>query len=130
MALYAVLALAGGWALDHFSARKVGTFMAIFTSLGLLLSSRVTQPWHLFLSYSLLLAIGTGPAFPFITATASRWFARRRGLAIGIASVGASLGILVMAPVSAYFVSRYSWQTSYLLLGIIAFVAMFPAPNY
>jgi len=41
---------------------------------------------HFYLSYSLLLAIGIGPTFVVVASTVSRWFTKRRGLALGIAA--------------------------------------------
>ena len=127
MVFYAVFAIAGGWALDRYGARIVITLMGLFTGLSLLLTSQVDKPWQLFITYSLLLAIGTGPCYAIITATASRWFASRRGLAVGIVTSGTSLGILVMTPISAYLISNYGWQTSYFILGFIAFIIIIPS---
>ena len=126
MALYAVFAIIGGWALDRYGAKKVVTLMGFFTGLSLLLTSQVNRPWQLFITYSLLLSIGTGPAYVVITATASRWFVRRRGLAVGIVTAGTSLGIVVMTPISAYLISSYGWQTSYFVLGLIALFVIVP----
>ena len=126
MALYAMFAIVGGWALDRYGAKIVVTLMGLFTGLSLLLTSQVDRPWQLFITYSLLLSLGTGPAYTIITATASRWFARRRGLAVGIVTAGTSLGILVMTPISAYLISSYGWQTSYFALGLIAFFIIIP----
>jgi len=126
MALYAMSAIIGGWALDRYGAKKIVTLMGFLTGLSLLLTSQVDRPWQLFITYSFLLAIGTGPCYTIITATASRWFVRRRGLAVGIVTAGSSLGILVITPISAYLISSYGWQTSYFALGLIAFFIVIP----
>ncbi|MCG6535120.1 MAG: MFS transporter, partial [Syntrophales bacterium LBB04] len=70
----------GGWALDRYGPRKLTCLMGVFTGLSLLLASQATAPWHLYMSYSLLLALGTGPIFPVVNSTSSQWFNRRRGL--------------------------------------------------
>ncbi len=60
MLLCAVMAIGGGWLVDRFGARKTVAAMGFFTGLSLLLTSQASLSWHLYLSYSLLLAMGTG----------------------------------------------------------------------
>ena len=73
-------AILGGWALDRFGPKRVLSLMAIFTGLSLFLTGRTAAPWQLFLTYSLLLALGTGPAYVAVMSTVSRWFDKKRGL--------------------------------------------------
>lgn len=121
-----LVTILGGWAVDRYGPRKVFTALGFFTGLGLLLTSRVTAPWHLFLTYSLLLAMGTGCIYVASMATIFRWFTQRRGLALGIASCGAGIGMMVMSPIAAYFISSYGWQTSYSIMALMAFLIMIP----
>src|SRR5512138_496715 len=60
MILGGVFAIAGGWALDRFGPRKVALAMSLFTGFSLLVSSQVQASWQLYITYSLLLAVGTG----------------------------------------------------------------------
>ena len=126
MLLSPLSAILGGWAVDRHGPRKVFSALGLFTSLGLLLTSQVTAPWHLFLTYSLLLGIGTGGIYVASMATIFRWFTRRRGLALGIASCGAGIGMMVMSPIAAYLISSYGWQISYCIMALIAFFGMIP----
>jgi len=41
--------------------------------------------------------MGTGAVYVVSTAVVSRWFDRKRGLALGISGVGFGLGMVVMA---------------------------------
>ncbi len=126
MLLYCVFTVLGGWAIDRYGAKIVLTVMGFFTGLSLLLTSQASTPWHLFLSYSLLLAIGTAPIYILVMSTASRWFTGRRGLALGIASCGTGLGIMIMTPFSAWLISSYGWRMSYFILALIAFFVIIP----
>jgi MFS family permease len=56
------------------------------------------------------------------TATAVKWFRYRRGLAVGVAGSGASLGIAGMPPLSEALIARFGWRQTYLLFGIIVLV--------
>ena len=120
------IAILGGWALDRYGAKIVFAVMGFFAGLSLLLTSQATAPWHLFLTYSLLLALGTAPIYIASMSTVSRWFIKRRGLALGIVSSGGGIGMIIMAPISAYLISGYGWHTSYLFLSLIAFFTLIP----
>ncbi len=126
MALSAVFVILAGWALDRYGPRVVLTVMGFFTGLGLLLTSQVSSPWHLFVTYSLLLAIGTGGLYTTTMATVSRWFIKRRGLALGIASSGMGIGMMVMPPFAAYLISGYGWKPSFLIIGLMALFIVIP----
>ncbi|MFC1995261.1 MFS transporter [Chloroflexota bacterium] len=121
--VYMVLASAfevlGGWALDRFGPRIVVLLMGLFIGLSLLLTSQTTCAWQLFITYSLLLAIGTGPSYTVAMATISRWFDKKRGVALGIAGAGIGLGTLVMAPLATYLIANFEWRVSYIVIGLI-----------
>ncbi|MFC2003901.1 MFS transporter, partial [Chloroflexota bacterium] len=126
LVLCAVFAILAGWALDRYGPRVVLTAMGFFTALSLSLTSQVSSPWQLFITYSSLLAIGTGGTYVVLMATVNRWFIRRRGLALGIVGSGTNTGMIIMGPLSAYLISAYSWQTASLLIGLIAFFIVIP----
>jgi len=61
----------------------------------MLLSSRVAAAWQLYLAFGVLGAAGSSAFYVPLSATATRWFAARRGLALGLVSAGMGLGIMV-----------------------------------
>ena len=115
-----------GWALDKYGPRLVVMFMGLFTGLSLVLTSQTTAMWQLFFTYSLLLAMGTGALYVVPMSAVSRWFERRRGLALGLASLGIGLGTMVMAPFATYLITNFSWQRAYLIIGLIAWAVVVP----
>lgn len=90
-----LLSILGGWALDRYGPRKVAFVMASFTGFSLLLTSQANAAWQLFITYGLLLSLGTGPVYTVVNSTASRWFKRKRGFAVGITSSGGGLGAIM-----------------------------------
>ena len=118
MLLCSVFAVLGGWALDRYGPRRVCLLMGSFTGLSLLLTSQATSAWQLYISYALLLSLGTGPLYSVINATASRWFDKKRGLALSVTSSGAAFGPIVTAPFATYLLSILNWGMAFMALGI------------
>ncbi len=126
MVLFSAFAVLGGWALDRYGPRIVTLLMGLFTGLSLLLTSQTNSPWQLFISYSLLLAIGTGATYTVLMTTISRWFDKKRGLALGIGGSGIGLGTAVIAPFATYLISNSDWRTAYAVIGFIAWLVVIP----
>jgi MFS transporter, OFA family, oxalate/formate antiporter len=126
MVLCGIFGVAGGWALDRFGPRKVATAMCLITGASLLISSRVQAAWQLYFTYSFLLAIGTGALFSIVNTTTTRWFLRKRGLAVGITSAAGSIGEVILAPLTTYLIAHFDWRTSFLILGVMVWVVLIP----
>jgi len=124
MLLYVGFTIITGWALDRYGPRLVVGLMGLFTGLGLLITSQAISLWQIYLSYSLLMAMGTGAAMPVMVAVVSRWFDKRRGFALAIATSGSGLGTLVVAPFAAYLISSLGWRMSYVVLGLVVCVVV------
>lgn len=120
MVFSAVFAVIGGWAVDRFGPRRVVLVMGICIGLGLVITSFTNALWQLFIVYSFLLGIGTGAAIPVLMTVVSRWFDKKRGLALGISSSGTALGPIISAPLSAFLIVTFSWRIAYIIIGIIA----------
>ena len=126
MLLGSVFAIIAGWVADRYGPKIVFLAMGFFNLLGLALTSQAHTLWHLFLTYSLLVAIGTGPIYAVATSVVTRWFLQRRGFALSVVTSGVGLGSIIMAPVAASLITDYGWRMSYIIIGIMAFVIMVP----
>ena len=126
MAFSCVFAFLGGWAIDRYGPRIVYSIMGSFIGLSLILTSQATAAWQLFITYSLLLAIGIGASYVVMTSTILRWFDRKRGLALGISGSGAGLGITFVAPLAAFLIDSFEWRNALIILGGIAWLVILP----
>ena len=121
-----IFTILGGWALDRYGPRLIILLMGLLTGLSLVLLSQTNSLWQLFITYSLLLAVGTSALYVVIMSTVSRWFDKKRGLALGIAGSGAGLGMVVMAPFATFLISNLDWRMAYMVLGLIAWFIVIP----
>ena len=124
MLLCCVFAVLGGRALDKYGPKIIVFLMGSFTGLSLLLTSQINSSWQLFISYGLLLSLGTGAIFTVVNSTASRWFEKKRGFVLGITTSGGGLGAIVMAPFATYLVSNFGWRTAFIVMGLVAWLVI------
>lgn len=87
----------------------LGCLVVLMAGTGL--STFMTTPWEMFVTWGLLVGIGSGAgAVGFAGAVANRWFIRRAGLAMGLLSSANAAGQLIFLPLLAWLTNRYGWQ--------------------
>lgn len=92
--------------------RSICTALGCITA-GLLLLTRMTALWQLYVFWGLFVGFGTGMTAIVLGATvAGNWFSRRRGLAIGIMATAAASGVLAFIPISAWIAEHLGWRLS------------------
>ena len=75
------------------------------------LSTFMTAPWQLFLTWGLMVGIGSGAgAVGMAAAVANRWFARRTGFAMGLLTAANAAGQLIFLPLLALLAEHYGWR--------------------
>ena len=76
------------------------------------LSTFMTAPWQLFLTWGLMVGIGSGAgAVGMAAAIANRWFARRTGFAMGLLTAANAAGQLIFLPLLAMLAENYGWRS-------------------
>ena len=115
--------LIGNW-IDRYGTRRMILIGALLTAATYALLSTTDQLWQWY-AYSSLNAVFRQMMFfiPFQTLI-SRWFERRRGLAVGILGTGFSLGGFVVVPFMRIAIDAFEWQGSFLVSGVVI-VAIF-----
>ena len=121
-----IMTFVGGWAIDRYGPRKIVFLVGLLTGLSLLLTSQTSSLWQLFITYSLLLSLGGGALFVVLMSTVSRWFDKKRGFALGIASSGAGLGMVATAPFATFFITNFGWRTAFIAIGVTIWLIAIP----
>ena len=127
---YSVLSAATGRATDRFGPRPVITIGAVLLGIGWGSSALVQQPWHLNVTLGVVAALGMSVAWVPCNATVSRWFTRRRGTAVAVASSGGSLGNLIVPALAATLISTWGWRWSLAVIAVVAASCMLVAARF
>ena len=116
-----------GRLVDRYSLRLIMGAGAIVGALGLLLMGQVKEPWQLFAVYGLVYAVGNaGISNPAVGVMISRWFDRRRGIAISAAVSGGAIGQLAIIGLLSAFLATLGWRTAFTVLGIVSMAVLVP----
>lgn len=115
----------GRW-VDTRGARKVILFGAIATAATYLLLATTSELWQWY-AYSAINGVFRQMMFfiPF-QALISRWFDRRRGVALSILGTGFSLGGVVIVPPMRLVVDNIGWEASFVCSAIAILVVFIP----
>ncbi|HEX7783058.1 MAG TPA: MFS transporter [Sphingobium sp.] len=114
-----------GWLVDRFGVKRtVLPFVALlasgYSALSLLSANISTY-------YAILFFIGVANCAqtpPIYAKIISMWFDKKRGIALGIAMCGGSLGHILMPLYAHFLIENYGWRIAYIGLGLsnLAFV--------
>jgi MFS family permease len=115
-----------GWLVDRIEARIVMIAGALLAAGAFLLASAAHSLGTMIAAYLILgLGISAGTVLPASLVVAN-WFTERRGLAMGIALSGSTVGGSVMTLVAGHVFQVAGWRTAYIVLGIPMLVVTMP----
>jgi sugar phosphate permease len=109
--------------IERFSMRRVVSAALLLVSLGLFLTTLMTQSWQLVLLWGLFVGFGTGClALVFGAAVANRWFVARRGLVTGVFSAGYATGSMIFLPLLTFMIEGSGWRSASLTVAVFSAV--------
>jgi len=115
-----------GWLIDRFGIRKVISIGCGILCIGLLLFSQINS-LALFYTAFFLIGIGsTSGSQAAVQTIVSKWFHKRFGFAIGIATAGFGLSGLLLPAVTS-IIELYGWRTAALAIMFSMVIVAIPA---
>ena len=130
-----VMTLAGGIMsplfgslIDRWSLRSMMLIGVFGMSCGYFLLSFTTASWQVPLIYGALMMLGLNLLGPLTTSTLlARWFSRKRGMVLGLAAIGTSVGGFVFPPVIQWLIDAYEWRDALRILALGCLILTIPA---
>ncbi len=127
---YMLLSLVTGPATDRHGPRAVIAIGAALLGVGWGLCAFVGAGWQMYLTLGAVAALGMSVTWVPCNATVARWFVRRRGTAVGLASAGTSAGNFCVPPLVAVGIAAYGWRPALVLLSAACACLMAFAARY
>jgi MFS family permease len=120
-----------GRLVDRYGARKV--ILASVVLFGLCLLSLYLlggSLWHFYSIYILMGIVGGGCSLVPYSGVISHWFDKRRGLALGLAAIGAGASTFVMPSLASFLITVAGWRGAYLIIGLMVILITLPVVGF
>jgi MFS family permease len=119
----AVLAPFVGPLVDRYGGRWLMATGALVTGVGFVLLNQVAAFWQfLFLRWTLVTIGGVFMCHMVVTVTISRWFVRKRGRAIAIASLGQGSSKVAIPFFTAMLFALVGWRQTWAVFGLLTLI--------
>jgi MFS family permease len=110
----------------HFGPRLIVALAGIALASGVIEVGQATVPWQVYLAF-LVDGIGwAGLSTTAVATTLAPWFDRHQGRATSIASLGASVGGIMGAPVLLFGIAQIGFASTTLVAGVSAVIVLLP----
>ena len=116
-----------GASIDRFSLKRMMLIAAVSLGLGFIALSLINGIWQMPLIYAVFMSVSSVILGPLSASTLlARWFSKRRGLAMGLAAMGTSIGGFLFPPLLQFLIDSYEWRTAFRLLGTVVILVLVP----
>ncbi len=117
-----------GRLLDRYGPRLIMVFGTVVACISYMLMSRIVEPWHFYVLFTIGFALGLNEMGGMVTSVVvSKWFIRRRGRALALASLGNQLGVIVIVPITGFLIAAIGWRNAWAMLGVgVAALVLIP----
>ena len=113
----AAMSPAAGWLGDRYGPRTMMFCGAILFGGSMLLVGIISQPWHFFLTFGVLLALTQSICVVPLMASVTVWFRRRLGMGVGVLMGASGIGSAILAPLLGFLIVSVGWQTAFWIIG-------------
>ena len=117
--LFGLMAPFAAALMNRYGLRNVAIVSTLLICLAFVGAALMREFWQMMLFWGLLVGLASGlTAMVFAATVANRWFAKRRGLIVGLLSASSATGQLVFLPLGAWLVTHMGWRAALLPSGI------------
>ena len=115
-----------GKLIDKYGPKRVILACVSLMGLSTLLLGRTNSLLEYYLLYGLGGISFSGAGFLPTTVLVSRWFYKKRTIAMSTFLSGYPFSQIVLVPLSSYLITTYGWRTSYIIFGSIFLAIILP----
>ncbi len=115
-----------GYFSDRLPVRRIALAGSLVPGVGFFMLSRLSSPAELYAWHLVMGLFGFAALLVPLNNLTTFWFARHRGLAIGIVSAGGALGQGMVPFIGRLLIVEQGWREAYQSLGILYLVVLVP----
>jgi MFS family permease len=115
-----------GKVVDKHGAKKVMIIAALLLAFSMLWLSFLNSLWMLFIGFFLGRFSGQSSLALASNTIAPHWFLKKRGHAIMLSGLGATLGNMIYPKLNVYLLNTYGWRMTFQILGAMLFFIFVP----
>jgi len=108
-----------GKLIDTHDARYITFFGGLTAAFGFFLSAFADSVWELYITYSVMVGIGDGFLYILPVTVISRWFVKKKALAIGIATAGVPVSGLFINPFATWLIESFGYERALIYISIL-----------
>lgn len=125
--IYALGAPLVGRVVDRFGPKWVMAAGGLIAGVGLWLCSTMQSLPAFIIFFGVIFGLGgNGMGLVPSNTAVSYWFKEKLGLALGIATAGIGVGTVLLPPITNFFVNRWGWRTTFIILGVMIWALFVP----
>ena len=124
------LGILSGRLSDRYGPRPIVTTGGLLTGIAFLLMPQVNSLWQVYLIWGVLMGISFSFCLIPVMAIIPKWFAKRQGIATGIAMAGKGIGGIISPLLAQWLISACGWQNAFIILGIISLAIIIPVAQF
>lgn len=98
------------------------TTCMLISALLVFLQAFMNAIWQYWIIRFLISFVFSGVTYIPINTLLDRWFAKSKGLAIGIVYAGAGIGGMILSPLLKGWIDAFGWREAYVIIGCISLV--------
>jgi len=110
---------------DKYGPKIVLILSAIIVSMSSMLVASSFNVLTLSIYYGFFISFSTATGGP-VGVLLSKWFAKRRGVAMGAVMAGGSIGSLFFIPLLTFITLEFSWQLAWIIIGSFGLIFVVP----
>ncbi len=112
---------------DRIGGRKLILVSLVIIGVSNLLLAATNHIVFLIIIFGVVMAIAmSGGSINTTISIISKWFQRKRALAVAIVAAGAPMGGLVLVPLASYLIELAGWRTTWAVLGVMVLALSVP----
>ena len=112
---------------DRIGGRKLILVSLVIIGISNLMLAATNHIVFLIIVFGVVMAIAmSGGSINTTVSIISKWFERKRAMAVAIVAAGAPMGGLILVPLSSYLIELAGWRTTWAVLGVMVLTLAVP----